>query len=136
MEKTFEYKEQESAIFGQVRRPIIMIEVFSKLKNIWIPLYKVVADTGADISILPRFAGRLIVEDITNGKQIEIRGIVPYSKLICYIHELRFKIDDKEFELPVAIADSDDVPIILGRVNGLDLFRCNFDNGKKTVIQW
>jgi len=41
MEKTFEYKEQESAIFGQVKRPIIEIEVFSKLKNIWIPLYKV-----------------------------------------------------------------------------------------------
>ena len=106
------------------------------MKNIWIPLYEVLADSGADVSILPRFVGRLIVEDITNGKQIEIRGIVPYSKLICYIHELRFKIDDKEFKLPVAIADSDNVPIILGRVNGLDLFRCTFDNGNKTVIQW
>lgn len=136
MEKTFEYKEQESGIFGQVRRPIITVEAFSKTRNMWIPLYEVLADSGADVSILPRFVGNLIVGDITSGRQIEIRGVVPYSKLICYVHELKFRIDDKmEMKLPVAVADSDDVPMVLGRVKGLDLFRCIFDNGKKTIIR-
>lgn len=136
MEKTFEYEEQESGIFGQVRRPIIIIEAFSKVRNVWIPLYKVLADTGADISIMPRFAGKLIVDDITNGKQMEVRGVVPYSKLICYIHEMKLKINEKEFSAPVAIADSDDVPLIFGRVKGLDMFDANFSKGQKIRFSW
>ena len=48
---------------------------------------------------------------------------------------MKLKIDDFEFEAPVAIADSDDVPMILGRINGLDLFKCIFDLGKKTILQ-
>lgn len=48
---------------------------------------------------------------------------------------MKLKIDDFEFEAPVAIADSDDVPMILGRIKGLDLFKCIFDLGKKTILQ-
>ncbi len=67
---------------------------------------------------------------------MKIRGVVPYSKLICYARGLKFRIDDKtEMKLPVAIADSDDVPPVPGRVKGLDLFRCIFDNGKKTILR-
>ena len=134
--KNFDYEKQDSIIFGNVKRPVITIEIFSQVKKIWIPLHKVLADTGADLSILPRFAGKLVVDDITSGKQIEIRGVVPYSKLICYIHRLKFKIDDKEFDAPVAIADSDDVPIIFGRAKGLDIFIANFSKGKKLVLSW
>ena len=38
--------------------------------------------------------------------------------------------------MPVAVADLDDVPLILGRVNGLDLFDANFLKGKKVKIKW
>ena len=85
---------------------------------------------------MPRFAGKLVVDDITSGRQIEIRGVVPYSKLICYIHNLKFKINDKEFNVPVAITDSDDVPIILGRTKGLNLFMAQFSNGEELVLSW
>ena len=58
-----------------------------------------------------------------------------YAKLIVYIHQLKFRLNGKECELPVAISDSNDVPPILGRVKGLDLFDANFITGEKLKLR-
>jgi len=134
MEIEFPYLDEESDIFGRIKRPRILMNIFSTLKSKWISIDEVLADTGADLTILPRFMGRLLVDDITSGKYFEIKGVVPGAKLIVYVHELRIKINDKEFNSPVGIADSDDVPAIFGRANGLDLFEANFFKGEKVKL--
>jgi len=134
-EKVFEYTEKESGIFGKVLRPLIEVEIKGDTLE-WIKIENALADTGADISVLPRDVGDLLIEDVTRGKPYEIRGIVPYAKLIVYIHQLKFRLNGKEFELPVAISDSNDVPPIVGRVNGLDLFDANFLKGEKVKLCW
>ena len=128
---SFEYKEQESLIFGKLLRPLIMIEVYSSSKNKWFVIENVLADTGADISILPRDIGEVLISDVTSGTIQEIKGIVPFARLMVFIHNLKFRINGKEFELPVAIADSHAIPPILGRVRGLDIFNVSFQKGKK-----
>jgi len=133
-EKTFDYMEKESGIFGKVLRPLIEVEIEGKTE--WIKIDNALADTGADISILPRDIGDLLIEDVTKGKPYEIKGIVPYAKLIVYIYQLKFRINGKNFELPVAISDSNDVPPILGRAKGLDLFDANFSYGETTKLSW
>ncbi|HJH27139.1 MAG TPA: hypothetical protein C5S37_10330, partial [Methanophagales archaeon] len=80
--------------------------------------------------------GTFFVKDITTGKYVEIKGVVPGARLIAYIYELKIKLGDREFEALVAIADSDDVLSIFGRVNGLDLFDANFLKGKKVKLAW
>lgn len=132
---SFEYKEQDSGIFGKVGRPLVKFEVYSFTRSRWLELTDVLADSGADISILPRNIGESIVDDITKGKLVEIKGVVPYAKVTVYVHNLKFRINSKEFELPVAIADSDDVLPILGRVKGLDLFNANFNKGKVISLE-
>lgn len=131
----FPYREEESDVFEGVKRPRILLEIFSARKNRWITLDEVLADTGADFCVLPRFIGDLLVEDITKGRYIEIKGVVPGVRLIAYIHNLKIRINDKEFEAPVALADSDDVPMIFGRVKSLDLFDANFLKGEKLRLK-
>ncbi|MEA3421462.1 MAG: hypothetical protein U9Q97_07295 [Acidobacteriota bacterium] len=128
--KSFDYGECDSGIFGKVKRPLISIDVKS-YDGEWIHLRGILADTGADISILPCDIGKLLVEDITKGKTIELRGIVPYAKLIVFIHDLRFRLNGEEFITPTAIAESNDVVPILGRTKGLDLFEVLFGKGRK-----
>lgn len=128
--KSFDYKKCDSGIFGKVKRPLISIDVKSH-DGEWIHLRDVLADTGADISILPRDIGEILVEDITKGKTIELRGIVPYAKLIVFIHDLCFRLNGEEFVTPTAIAESNDVVPILGRTKGLDLFEVLFTKGRK-----
>lgn len=125
----YEYRDGESRIFKKVKRPLISFEV--KTKDGWLSLTDVLVDTGADISVLPKDIGERIIGDITKGKKFEIRGVVPDAKLVVFLHNLIFKIENKEFQLPIPIADSNDVPQILGRVKGLDLFNVEFLKGKK-----
>ena len=101
--KKFPYTGRKSDIFGRVNRPLVIVKIFSTTKNIWIPVYDTLADTGADISINPKYLGKLIVEDITKGKEVKIKGIVPYSELIAYIHEVKIEVAKKEFQIPMAI---------------------------------
>ena len=131
--KSFDYEECDSGIFGKVKRPLISLDVKSS-EGEWIHLRDVLADTGADISIVPRDIGELLVEDITKGRTIELRGVVPYAKLIVFIHDIRFRLNGKEFVAPTAIAESNDVLPILGRTKGLDLFEAVFDKGRKTSL--
>jgi len=39
-------------------------------------------------------------------------------------------------EAPVAIADSNDVPSIFGRVSALDRFNANFLKGERVKLRW
>ena len=132
----FSCKEEKSRIFGTIKRPRIEIEIFSKVTNEWIAVKKVLADTGADISVLPRHIGEMLVEDITTGKYVEIKGIQPSAVLIAFIHKLKLRINTKEIELPFAIADSNNVPSIFGRFKGLDLFDTNFLRGQSVKFNW
>jgi hypothetical protein len=135
LEVKIPYSPQESNIFGTISRPLVTIKVYSKIKNVWIPIYDTLADTGADITLLPRYLGEMIVDDITTGKYIEIKGIVPNAILIGFIHILKLEVYRKEFETKVVIADSDDARPIFGRFNGLDLFEVTFNKGKHVVIR-
>jgi len=136
MEKEFDYKQEESDVFGSIKRPRTEIQIFSKKKNRWVWVDEVLADTGADFCVLPRYLGNFFVEDITTGKYVEIKGVVPGTRLIAYIHQLKIKIADRELETYIAIADSDDVPSIFGRVKGLDEFDAKFLKGEKVKLHW
>jgi len=130
----FSYKEKESRILGVILRPLIKIEVFSEKYRDWETIDDVLIDTGADLTVLPRFIGESIINDVTIGEYTEIKGIVPTSLLIAFIHRLKIKAADKEFETKVAIADSNDVPPILGRYEALDLFNLEFKKGKEIIL--
>ncbi len=137
MDIEFPYKKEESDMFQTIKRPKIKIKVFSEVSGEWEVIDEVLADTGADFCVLPRFIRNLLVKDVTKGRYVEIKGVVPGVKLIAYLHNLRISIGNKKFVAPVALADSDDVPPIFGRVKALDLFNlfnASFIKGEKLKI--
>ncbi len=131
---SFKYQEGKSSLFGFIKRPLVVIEVYSAKLQRWIVFRKVLADTGADICLLPRFMGNLLIDDVTIGDYKRIRGIVPNTFLNGFIHNLKIRLADKEFIAPVFIADSEDVTPIFGRVKALDQFKVCFD-GNITNIE-
>ncbi|RLG25864.1 hypothetical protein DRN76_02155 [Methanosarcinales archaeon] len=132
----FPYTEEESDIFGNVLRPRISLDMFSNIRDEWLPMDDVLADTGADLTVLPRFIGELLTEDITDGKYSEIKGVIPGIILVAYVHQIKVRLGNLEFEAPVAIADSNDVPSILGRVDAIDRFDANFLKGERVELRW
>lgn len=131
---SFKYQEEESSLFGIIKRPLIEIEIYSNKTKNWISFKRVLADTGADICLLPRFMGTLLVDDIKEGTYKRIRGVVPNTFLNGFIHQMKIRIASDEFMAPVFIADSEDVTPILGRANALDTFKAAFD-GNTTILE-
>lgn len=128
---SFRYKERGSATFEKVLRSLINLEIYSAIDEEWYIVEDMLVDSGVDLSLLPYRQGKLFILDIESGDEIEIRGIVPYSKLRVYLHRLKFRIGQMEFGAPIGISESDDVPPILGRVDGLDNFFIELDRGKE-----
>lgn len=131
----FKYKKEKGKIFPIVKRPKINILVFSYIYLEWVPVDDVLADTGADISVLPQHIGELIVKNIKQGKEITVRGFIPKASIEMFIHNLKIRINGKEILIPFAIALSNKVPPILGRVKALDLFLVEFDHGKELRLE-
>ena len=120
---------------GKIKRPLIDIEIFSQLADNWFVIENILVDTGADVSVLPFSQGTMFIENIESGEKTDVSGIVPYAKLIVYLHRLKMRVNGKEFEAPVLIAESDDVPPILGRVKAIDQFIAEFDKGEELILR-
>ncbi|MBI1935664.1 hypothetical protein HYS31_04440 [Candidatus Woesearchaeota archaeon] len=129
------YLQQKSSIFGTISRPLVTIKVYSKTKNMWVPVYDALADTGADLTLLPRYLGEMVVDDITKGDYIKIKGIAASTVITGFIHKVRLEVFHKEINASLIIADTDDVRPVLGRLDGLDLFSVTFDKGKHVIVE-
>ena len=135
MSNSHKYKERHSKILGMIRRPLLDLEIFSPISNKWFVIENVLVDTGADSSVLPYSQGSIFVENVESGERTDVSGIVPYARLVVYLHNLKMRVNGKEFEAPVLIAESDDVPPILGRVKAIDQFLAEFDKGEELRLK-
>ena len=94
------------------------------------------ADTGADLTLLPSHLGELLVPDIRDAQRGVVRGIVPGRGLRIYRHRLSLRIGSRSFRGTVGIADSTAVPALLGRHQALDRFTTVYRRGKALVLEW
>ncbi len=130
------YVSEESSVFKRIKRPKLSLSIYSKCLKCWINVENVLADTGADISILPRSLGILIVGDYKNGNKYRITGLTPKNITSMYVHKLSIRLANKKVLTQFAISTSDDVPPTLGRVGGLDRFDIRYEKGEKIIINW
>ncbi len=133
--KIFPYKETPSRIFETVKRPLLDIEIYSNIVKRYVLIRGILADPGADISLFPDYIGDILLEDYTAGKSVEFQGVVPGMKLRAYLHTLKMRFNGAELNIGVAIAASPRVPLLFGRVQGLDFFEVCFVKGKYLTIK-
>jgi predicted aspartyl protease len=132
-EAVFRYQIERSNIFDRIKRPRILIHIYSKVFREWITIEDVLADTGADISILPKSLGIVLVGKISNRRRYKLTGMVSHT--FVYLHELRTRINGREIRGLYAISSNDDMPPTLGRMGALDKFEVTFRKGKSLSIK-
>jgi len=132
----FPYRTGHSDLLGHVRRPLVTISIFSQRFNEWVEIQDVLADTGADLTILPSHLGELVFPDIRDAKMGLVRGVVPGRGLRIYVHRISFKIGSRSFRGTVGIANSVAVPALLGRHQALDQFSAVYRKGRALVFEW
>lgn len=131
MEVEFDFKKEESKIFGPILRPVARIILINNATEVPEHLY---VDSGADISLIPKSLGDLLEFKIEEKDSIEeIKGIGEASVPII-IKKVKMKIGEKEFETRIAWALIEDVPLLLGRTDVFNLFDICFKKNTKTLF--
>ncbi len=119
MEVEFDFKKEESRIFGPILRPVARVILINNEKELPEHLY---VDSGADISIIPKSVGDWLGFNVEKEDLItEIKGIGERGVPII-IKKVKMKIGEKEFESRIAWALIEDVPLLLGRTDVFNLF--------------
>ncbi|MBI4999480.1 retroviral-like aspartic protease family protein [Candidatus Gottesmanbacteria bacterium] len=126
MKITFPYEEKKSDIFPKIKRPIAEVYFWSKLINGWLG-YKMIVDTGADYTVLPKY--RAVDLGVNLKKDCEIKktfGVGGGVTVYFLKNKAKMKIGQLELNIPLGFLDADNVPPLLGREGCLNVFRLIF----------
>ena len=127
----FPYRREHSALVGEIHRPVATISMRSKDRR-WVS-FMLYADSGADITLLPKSACEGLGYLLADGKKGHVGGIAQ-GRIRVYIHEIDMKLGEETFKAKVAFADTDAVPPLLGRTDIFDRFKVCYDNKRKETV--
>ena len=132
---TFPYGERAHPLFEHITRPFITLHLHSTLFDQWLTLNDILADTGADISVIPLPLGQIFVDNIEHGQPIQLGGSVSSTTMFnAFVHRIRARLGEHTFDMPLAIATSLNIPPIFGRREALDRFAVHFNKGRELLI--
>lgn len=126
----FEYREQESGLFGKILRPVADVYFVDKEGNKLISFMYI--DSGADITLIPRQLGESLGFTVEEDKIIEIGGIGD-AKVPVLVKTAKVLLGDKETEIRIAWALIEEVPPLLGRTDVFDIFKVVFDQKNRKI---
>jgi len=131
MEIEFDFREEQSNVFGPISRPIAEITFINNDKEILELIY---VDSGADITLIPKSVGELLGFKIDeNDKVVEIKGIGERGVPII-VKKIKIGLGGKFSDARVGWALIEEVPLLLGRMDVFNLFNITFKKNKKTIF--
>ena len=131
MEVEFDFREEQSRLFGRILRPVARIILINGAIEVPEHLY---VDSGADITLIPKSVGDILGFKIEKSDEVtEIKGIGDIGVPII-IKRVKMKIGNKFFDTRIGWALIEEVPLLLGRVDVFNLFDICFKKNKKTIF--
>lgn len=127
MSISFNFKEENSAFFGRIYRPVA--EVFFKHNklNIWQSV-EMLVDTGADYTLLPRFLAEQLGISLTRDcRSFETSGVGGKSKVFLFKKKVIIKLGGLERKIPLGFLANDYIPPLLGRQGFFETFKVTFE---------
>ncbi|MBI3559154.1 retroviral-like aspartic protease family protein [Candidatus Gottesmanbacteria bacterium] len=121
MDLVFPYQKEKSDLLGIIYRPMASVSFQSK-NNKWVPV-RMIVDSGADYTLLPRYVAKRLQIDLEKDcQQITTHGVGGES-YVYFLPQIRVKLGKWGRNIPLGFLDGDDVPPLLGR----HLFMETFD---------
>lgn len=132
MEKIeFAFRKEQSGIFGNILRPVARVFLINGKIRIPEILY---VDSGADVTLISKSVGELLGLKITQKDSVEeIKGIGERS-VAMIIKKIQIQIGGTVIHSRVSWALTEEVPLLLGRIDVFHLFDIAFVKNQKTVF--
>lgn len=132
MRVSFPFEEQETGIFGKIRRPVADVNFWSKSLNDWVPV-RMIVDSGADYTLLPLWLCTKLGIDVKRDcRKFRTAGVG--GEQLVYVLDKRWKISLGKWENEVVLGflNNDSVPPLLGRLQCLEKIQVCFKEFKTT----
>jgi len=129
---SFPYKKEPSSIFGYVYRPVVEMHLRTR-EGEWFKISPY-ADSGADITILPRSVCEILGLRLQDGQENVVTG-VSGEEIKIFIHKITIRIGGEEIEIRAGFAEREDIPYLLGRTDILNRFNILFESDKVVFIK-
>lgn len=132
MQIEFPFVEERANIIPFILRPIARAKLVYENNEITQDMY---VDSGADISLIPYSVGIALGFQLRPDEEIKRIGGVGGGKISVVIRKVKISIATEEFEARIAWCMSEDVPLILGRLDVFNKFDVLFkERESKTVV--
>lgn len=127
----FHYRKESSTISGTVLRPVADVILEYKNRKAEAVMY---IDSGADITMVPLELGKALgFKQYPKDEILEIRGVsgsgVPYI-----IKRANIILNDEKLKIRLAWALTEEVPLLLGRMDIFPKFKIIFDERQESII--
>jgi hypothetical protein len=128
----FPFKQIRTSALGVILRPIATVRLTGPKNSL---TAEFLIDSGADITIIPREVGRFLGFKVKEDERIINFGGIG-GQIPCAERMVGMTIGEVKFNCRVAWAFTEDVPLLLGRVEVFDRFEINFRQKEgKTVFK-
>lgn len=119
------WRRRPTKHFGEVWVPFAQIELQAadgKFHALALQL-----DSGAVVSLLRRSTADLLGIDLDAGRRIEVSS-VGGGTTVAHVHEITTRFDRNiQYRVPFAIAGTEEIPNLLGRLKVFDFLQIDFD---------
>ena len=127
----FPFIEEKANIVPTILRPLARVKLVNENMETTADMY---VDSGADITLIPYSVGIALGFSLKPEDEIRRIGGVGGGKISIVVRWVKLRIGSRELNVRVAWCMSEDVPLILGRLDIFDKFNVLFEGGKKTVF--
>jgi hypothetical protein len=128
---SFSFKKERSAILGSIYRPVARILFWSKVSKDWVAV-RMIVDSGADYSLLPRFMADELGIDLEKECRIFNTYGVGGGERVYFLPKIKVKLGDWEREIPIGFLERNEIPPLMGRHQFMETFDTEFT--KKHIV--
>ena len=125
----FPFRKEKSAIFGEIARPVAKVFFWSDRWNDWESVW-MIADTGADYSLLPKYLSWELGVDLARDCEKHQTGGIGGEETVFLFRKQKVKLGSWQGIIPVGFLGNDDIPPLLGRQDFLEKLKVTFENHK------
>lgn len=131
---SFRFEQRESRNLGRLNEPIITVWLRSPKTQEWEKI-RMLVDTGADFTILPRYLAVLLDIDLKKEAQKITTSGVGGDQAVYLFSNLEVKVGGFLREIPVGFSESNKIPPLMGRHHFFETFQVEFFKDQKITFR-
>lgn len=123
----YPFRKEESSILGTIYRPVAKVLFWSSKGKRWIGV-RMIVDTGADYTLLPRFLASDLKVDLETECKIFTTYGIGGGERVYFLPKIKVRLGDWERIIPVGFLERNEIPPLMGRHLFFETFEALFSS--------